>query len=358
MYDRSIPSPGLCTTFLALLTLLLAATAVSCSRPNLSGSAATDTGGGAGSLIDCGPGSTGSTRDTPTVNAAAASAGIVSSYPGDVGIETHPDVVFVERFDDWLSHIFSRWGDVRNGANMTLDADVPAGSPGGCSLQIAGANGGGYLYKLLAPAHDDTLSVRYYVKYPRNSSPAHTGIWVGGSSPPLFWPNPQAGIKPTGHDRFIAGAEATVSDGHQFDHYDYWMGMHRSADGQYWGNVLLNNPKVRTKLGEWLCVEHMVKLNNPVTSANGEHAIWLDGRQVSHLGPGFPQGFWLGGRFMQDASVSTTFEGFQWRNDPALKLNWIWLQNYTPTDASMTLKFAHVVVAMSYIGCLSGGPRE
>ena len=36
-------------------------------------------------------------------------------------------------------------------------------------------------------------------------------------------------------------------------------------------------PAVSVSGGQWMCVEQMVKLNNPVSSANGEHAIWLNG---------------------------------------------------------------------------------
>src|SRR2546422_10584924 len=85
---------------------------------------------------------------------------------------------------------------------------------------------------------------------------------------------------------------------------------------------------------------------------NGEHAIWLNGVKVSHLGKGFPNGSWNGGIFTQNPSGSP-FEGFRWRSDLNLKLNWIWLQNYAPSDpAGFTgnMYFDHVVVAKKYIG--------
>ena len=47
--------------------------------------------------------------------------------------------------------------------------------------------------------------------------------------------------------------------------------------------------------GQWMCVEHMIKLNSPVTASNGEHAIWLNGTQISYLGAGFPNGTWSSG---------------------------------------------------------------
>ena len=290
--------------------------------------------------------------------------GIAALYPGDVGIENHPDVIFVEKFEEaTLTDLFNRWTDILNGSAMSFSSDVPAGSPGSRSLNIpwagGGVNDGGHLYQQLSPGVDGTLYVRYYIKYPANGMYHHTGIWVGGHNPPLRWPNPQAGLKPVGNDRFIAAAEQNnVTD--RFDHYNYWMTMHVSGDGRYWGNFLLNDPAVQANAGRWTCVEHMVKLNNPVSSSNGEHAIWLDGVKVSHLGQGFPTGYWSGGIFTQDPSGSP-FEGFRWRSDSNLKLNWIWLQNYSPDDPpgfAQDMKFDHVVVATTYIGCLPSSSRD
>src|SRR5688572_21993450 len=99
-----------------------------------------------------------------------ASSVIAALYPGDVGIEAHPDVIFVERFEESsLGTVFARWTDVLNGSAMSLSADVPTASVGSKSLNIpwqgGGLNNGGHLYKQLSPL-DDTLYVRYYIKYP------------------------------------------------------------------------------------------------------------------------------------------------------------------------------------------------
>jgi hypothetical protein len=300
-----------------------------------------------------------------TVSNTSSGGGIAARYPGDVGINADPDVVFVERFDEGsLTSLFARWTDVRNGPAMSLSTDVPAGSPGPSSLTIpwigSGASDGGHLYRQITPGVDDTLYVRYYIKYPTLANYTHTGVWMGGYNPPLAWPNPQAGTRPTGADRFSGSAETFAATG-QFDHYDYWMGMHQSADGNYWGNLLLNNPTVRATAGQWTCVEQMIKLNNPVTASNGERAIWLNGAQISRLGPGTPNGTWSGGIFTQ-GPAGTPFAGFQWRSDPNLKLNYIWLQNYSPdtsAGARQDMKFAHLVAAKSYIGCLApAGPAD
>ena len=289
-----------------------------------------------------------------------SSSGLAARYPGDVGIESDSSVVFVERFDEsTLANLFNRWTDVLNGSRMSLSADAPAGSPVGKSLTIpwigGGVSHGGHLYKVLTPGVDDTLYVRFYIKYPTTTNYTHSGVWMGGYNPAATWPSPQAGILPTGTDRFSGSAETFAATG-RFDHYDYWMGMRRSGDGSYWGNTLLNNSNVKASGGQWVCVEQMIKLNNPVSSSNGERAIWLNGVRVSYLGPGFPNGTWSGGNFVQSSS-GTPFPGFQWRSDAKLNLNYLWLQNYTPDDSAGTqdMKFAHLVAARSYIGCLSPG---
>jgi hypothetical protein len=296
---------------------------------------------------------------------SAGTRAIAELYPGDIGIDRHPDVLFAEGFERAaLSDVFRRWTDIRNASTMSLSADVPAGSGGSQSLDIpwtgGGVSDGGHLYKLLTPGVDDTLYVRYYIKYPTTGTYVHTGVWMGGSNPSSTWPNPQAGSKPQGNDRFIAGAEQNVGSGTGlFDHYDYWMNMRRSLDGKYWGNVLLNDRRVLARAGHWMCVEHMVKLNYPTTASNGEHAIWLDGIKVSHLGHGFPKGSWIGGRFT-GTPTGEPFEGFRWRSDSNLKLNWIWLQTYAPGNPAgfrASLKFDHVVVASRHVGCLVPKPQ-
>jgi hypothetical protein len=59
--------------------------------------------------------------------------------------------------------------------------------------------------------------------------------WVA-TTPAVSWPDPQAGIKPVGNDRFSAAAEQS-DDRTAFDHYDYWMNMRRRRR-QLLGNTL------------------------------------------------------------------------------------------------------------------------
>ena len=290
--------------------------------------------------------------------------GLSSLYPGDVGIENHSAVIFTEQFEEpSIGDVVARWGDAKNPAGMLFTTDVPPGTPAGHALSIpwvgGGVNDGGHLYKVLNPGVDDTLYVRYYVKYPIDGNFSHNGMWVGGYNPRSPWPNPRAGELPNGDDRFsAAGEQNTLTN--RFEHYDYWMGMHHNDGGPYWGNFLLNNPSVQATRGQWNCIEQMVKLNNPTWASNGEHALWVNGVKVSHLGLGFPNGFWEGGIFTQNPSGSP-FEGFRWRSTTSLNINYIWLQNYSPNDPagfSSTMLYDHVVVARSYIGCLGSSVSE
>jgi hypothetical protein len=78
---------------------------------------------------------------------------------------------------------------------------------------------------------------------------------------------------------------------------------------------------------------------------------------VSHVGQGFPNGSWTWGNFTQNPS-GALFEGIRWRSNVNLKVNYIWLQNYSPDDPpgyAGTMKFDHVVAPRRYIGCLAAG---
>ncbi len=303
-----------------------------------------------------------------SVNATTSSAptGSLSSlYPGDVGIENDPAVLFTEKFNGGtLSQIASRYDDVSNLSSMTLSNDVPAGSGSSTSLLITATGGqssGGHLYKNLAninKTENDTMYLRYYVKYKSGFTFHHNSVWFGGYNPPLNYPYPRAGLKPAGNDLFTVATEPVEASG-RLDNYIYWMGMHSDPNGDYWGNDLLQDANLKETPDQWICVETMVKLNNPVTAANGELAFWINGQKKNDLGLGFPNGHWVWDSFYPTATDSTTFGGFQWRSDANLNLNYIWIQNYadtTPVGSTSQMEVANLVAAKQYIGCLTSTP--
>lgn len=290
-----------------------------------------------------------------------AEAGIANKYIGDKGIENDPDVIFAENFEaGTVTDIVTHWTDSQNTAGMSLVSDVPSGSSGTRSLQmtsIGGTNTGGYLYKKLSTGYDH-IYFRFYIKYASGGTYHHTGGRLGGYNPPTNWPQGGAGIKPTGSDRFSIAAEPngdfpyTTDGSPRFDFYIYWMNMRNSSDGKYWGNDFINDPNIMTVFDKWVCVEVMVKLNNPLSSYNGELAMWIDGKKIIHLGEGFPNGKWAWDSFFPDSS-GTPFEGFQWRNVEELKINWVELIHYVTQDSTGYVGrawFDDVVVATKYIG--------
>lgn len=289
-------------------------------------------------------------------SAATTAPGLAAQYPNDQDIDRDPAVVFAENFDrPRMEDLLIRFTDLKQPENVSLVEDGPRWKPGRRALRITSVGGsstGGGLYKKL-PKSYDWLYLRYYIKYPAGGRFTHSSGWFGGYAPPSDWPQPHAGIRPNGTERFSIAAEP-VNDSDQLDFYTYWMGMRGGPSGD-WGNWLINDPSLVIQRDRWTCIEIMAKLNQPVAASNGELALWMDGKLVSHLQRGSPVGTWAGGIFTPN-SGGEPFEGFQWRSDPALALNWLWLLHYSTKDPPGyvgSLFFDHVVLATSRVGCLS-----
>ena len=219
-------------------------------------------------------------------------SGLAAKYRGDVGIEKDPDVVFVEDFEEAsLDQMRARWEDVSNPQLMSLSNDVPPGSGGKHSLlmtHVGGQGSGGHLYRRLGQGYDE-LYVRFNVKFDPDCGPIHHFFHVGGYNPATAYPQGGAGNRPSGDERFSVGVEP-FGDSWVWDYYAYWMEMRGSPPrGQTWGNSFIRNPQLKAERGKWTTAELMLKMND-VGDTNGEMALWIDGRRVSHLGKGFPKG--------------------------------------------------------------------
>jgi hypothetical protein len=310
-----------------------------------------------------------STVSMDTVDSAAQETvpleyGLAVGYPGDIGIESDPRVVFVEQFEEaTVAELVARWEDSKS-EGISFSSDVPIGSSGSQSVRFHGEEAVD-LYTRLLPGYDQ-LYVRYYAKIDPQCSGIHHWSWLGGHNPSTAWPWPRAGTRPEGDERWSTGVEPMGSDW-AWDFYTYWMHMRTNPGGGYWGNDFNGRPSpYPANRGVWVAIELMVKMNDPVAEWNGEQAIWIDGELKSHLGPGFPRGEWIWDGFYPNDSCTLTgpcdtngspvlccqdFEGFQWRSDPDLNINYFWLENYVTGDpASCGVLFDHVVVATEYIG--------
>ncbi len=297
--------------------------------------------------------------------------GLAAKYPGDVNLATDPAVVFTEDFESTdLQEVVRRWSDVRNPKEspLALVDDVPAGSGGKRSLQMAALpakNTGAHLYKRL-PQELDTVFARFYVKFPKPAGYIHHFVTIGGYRPATNWPQGGAGTRPRGDDRITVGIEPFGFSGKYpppglWNFYVYWHEMKMSADGRFWGNALQPMENQPVPVDHWQCVEVMIRLNSAPQSRDGELALWLDGKLVAHFRQGVPRTQWTGMGFRLLREGGTPFEGFNWRTDPALKINFFWLLHYVTPDALRRNKvtdleaenrvlFDHIVVARQYIG--------
>jgi len=297
--------------------------------------------------------------------------GLASKYPGDLQIAGDSRVIFVENFEGTLDATRKRWDDVKNPAGMSLSRDVPAYSPGKRSLlmtHVGGRGTGSHFYRRLLPGHE-VVFARFYVKFDPECAPIHHfGTHLGGFNPPTRWPQGGAGERPSGRKRFTSGVEPGGKRW-EWDFYTYWQGMHVHGDGRYWGTpFLVGADKAGVARGRWICVEMMLKMNTPLSSSNGEQAFWIDGKLwrhegqvVSHIGNGFPRGRWTGGWWRPDSSSEAAFEGFRWRTDPKLTVNYIWTYLYitkAPKGHGSRVWFDHIVVAKEYIGPIETGDRQ
>ncbi len=285
---------------------------------------------------------------------------LTDKYPHDEGIEHDPDVLYVENFEDSLSRIESRYTDVLNPAGMSLVTDVPPGSHGRYSLKITnvgGQNTGGHLFRDLNPGFDGTIYVRYYVKYPRISRTYihHEGLWIGGYEPATTYPDPRAGF--CGLDGRLSIAYEPSDRDSTLGTYLYWSGMKSWNGGTscYGNDVLHNEPHPNHLIWDrWICVEMKIKLNDPVTASNGELEIWQDGVEVGHWGPGYPNGRWVKDTWVRNPADSP-FEGFRWRKDAGLNINYFWIEFFddtSPAGVSHYIQYDHLVIARKYIGPL------
>lgn len=301
-------------------------------------------------------------------------------YPNDIGIQTHSNVIFTEMFEGSsistltasTNSTSTNWNQTTTvTANILFDSSVPAASTGSQSLRLktvddnTNSNENTFIYKKIQPGISDSVFVRFYIKYDNATEYHHSGVYIGGKNPPSSIAGLVGGVLVQGNQEFHVGAEIrgiannTPTNTSTFGFYNYWMNMKPSsitntATSQpfYYGNQFLNsNTNDDIDMSSWNCIEVMVKLNNPVTAYNGELALWINGIKINHYGYNFPTGTWSFGNFTEGSGIP--FEGYQWRNDAALDLNYIWLKNFNDNNTNGhvgNIYFDHLVVAKSYIG--------
>jgi len=299
-------------------------------------------------------------------------APIASKYPGDVGIDQDPDVVWTESFEEGsASAMLARYED-KKPDGLALDTDVPPPSSGKASGKLTASGTGENavdFYKKLSPGYEEVF-VRYYAKYQANVEWHHTGVWVGGYNPASNWPNPQAGLKPDGDDRFHVSLEPMEQGATpRMDFYNYWMKMHSwmdqpSGNTAYYGNSVVHDPSLTAKEA-WQCFEIHIKLNpDPSSGAGAELGVWVDDRTILEFTDRSPLGYWVKDKFCPDAATGsecTTYRpasptlvplDLQYRSTTQLNINAFWPQNYITSGGAGTVWYDDMVVAKRRVGCI------
>ena len=295
---------------------------------------------------------------------------LAERYPGDIGLQGDPAVVFVENFEaPSLSAITDRW-EYANAGGLALVADVPPASSGTASLAMTAGGAmpaAADLYTRLPGDGFDRLFVRWYVNYEAGASFTHGGMWFGGYEPSIDFPFPMQGTRPAGDDRVLVAFEAR---GNLMDFHNYWMNMHGEG-ASFPGNALVHDRERVRPQGGWLCIEVMVALNtDPTSAAGGELQLWSNDTEVVHFTESGPTGYWVQEDFcangVGDDELCEQFHPggtpmerleLQYRSSLDLKLDHLWPQNYTESEVASTLKLDDVVVATERIGCIRAPAR-
>jgi hypothetical protein len=297
---------------------------------------------------------------------------LASRYPGDVGIDRDPAVVWAEGFEEGsVPAVTARYDDWKNPPGMALLADVPPRSAGRSSLRMTAgpAANATDLYKRL-PDRDE-LFARWYAKYEPGVEWHHTGVWIGGYAPPSSWPSPQAGLRPAGDDRFSVSVEPVFGVGGsvpRFDFYNYWMAMHSwmaqpTGSTAYYGNTLVHQSGFTVDEGRWVCLEVHVRLNpDPASGRGAVLEAWKDGALVQRFDDGGPMGYWIRDKFCPasaDGVECTSYPApadtvldLRFRSTRALHLNAFWPQNYITSGPEGSVQYDDMVVASERVGCL------
>jgi hypothetical protein len=257
---------------------------------------------------------TGTARDTGTTTRHDAGdtgglptgdTGIAARYPGDVGIDGDPDVIFADDFESYATgaDLDTRWNaGVYHNADIETDGThVYAGAQSlrfTSPMQDAELSNG--VARTVSPELD-VLFLRFYSKFDPSfdvTGSSHNG---GGISAHYF-PGGMAtpGIPADGTNKFLVEyecwrGEASDPNPGTLNVYIYhpeqrsMWGDHFFPDGTVlpnssmpgdFGSEFVARPNLVPELGRWYAYELMLKANTP-GMRDGRVALWLDGELIA-----------------------------------------------------------------------------
>ena len=308
----------------------------------------------------------------PTASSFAADPPpLVSKYKTNAALATAPQVIWFEDASETsVASLLRRYDTVTYPYGVSIvDVTSALNKRHRAVRLIAGAgHHTADLYKSFGAGYDEVY-IRYYANYETNGPWSHTGLWFGGYNPPLKWPYPHAGVRPTGYDRFLIALEPIWSfSGEALDFYAYWRGMHtyepQVAHPLYWGNTLIHDARFLPEVNRWNCYEVHLQLNPQMTSSQGAVLeVWRNDYLEKEFSDAGPYGYWIADKFCPADATGTECTRYsyeykqkvlldqRWRLTPALKINNIWLLNYNTAAKTSTLLVTDVVVATQRVGC-------
>lgn len=329
-----------------------------CSSDESPGGSAGSAGAGNGGSSGSGGGSGGSGGSgagggSGSSGTSGAGGGIAASYPGDQGIEAHPDVIFADDFESYsdASELDTRWdnhfqvsqtriatgGDQVFAGKQSLEFNLPQQND-----ELSNA-----VQKVLSNELDE-LYLRYYSKFDQSFDVVGSSHNGGGLSAHYFV-NGQAtpGVPADGTNKFLVdyehwrGDESTPSPGtinvyvyhpeqrSQWGDHFFASGMvlpNSSEPGDF-GPDFVSRPDIVPELGRWYCYELYVRANTP-GERDGRITLWLDGELIAD------------------------FPNLRLRDVPTLTIDRFQLSLHAGSNPSGATRkwYDNVVAAKSYIG--------
>ncbi len=406
---QAMPSAGTCVMLAAMLmhqtsrSLLLgrllmggacivaAAGAVGCGED-----AAGPNGGTGGSSLSANGGSSSSNNAASTAasggsgtttgtggGGAGSGEGISAQYPGDVGIENHPSVLFHSDFEDGLNGFDSYTQDTSR-LSVVDDAALANGGTGYLRASVTRAQLANNPYistqARVTFAPQDEIYWRLYARFVGNTAPPHHWVRTIALND-TFSADGQAGIRPAGNAGFWYDFDVRTDDTFKF--YTYWQemrswmcndgstnpgcaGYNGPSQSAYYGNNFHYDNQTPFARDAWFCLELHGKANT-VGANDGAIAFWHNGVEAARYETGGPNGRWLRenfyshGQYYQDDGP---FEGFNFRSDTQVGWRLVVLDAYYqkdtldnkeangyPVQEVQTILYDDVVVATERIGC-------
>jgi len=323
---------------------------------------------------------------TPTD--AGTGGTLAERHPGDVGLASHPSVLFFDDFENG----WGRWDAPQaDTAHLFVEDDASRAASGDAYLrstvtrqQLQETQ---YISSQTSVRHArvDEAYYRFYARFETVApNPHHWVRFAAGDE--TYNSSGLANTVPPGDRGFWFDFD--VNTNNLFNFYVYWHAMRsgRCNDGStvegcdgdqgntyHYGNVFRPADQQPFERGAWFCIEIRAKANT-VGDDDGALEYWIDDVPVGAYGPGYPVGTWLRDQFHEGGcdffacDDPTPFSGFNFRTSDDVKLQRLVLDAYYErgssenrrtqmennglvVDDAYTIFYDDVVVATERIGC-------